>query len=118
RSRSSSLSPTLRALPDPTLFPYTTLFRSDPRDIAGSNPDRFRNRAVTDVYEPGSVNKVITASAALETGVLSTSRQLTISDGYTLYGKTFTDAHPHPTEQMTLGDILAYSSNVGAITVA
>jgi len=90
----------------------------DPRDIAGSNPDRFRNRAVTDVYEPGSVNKVITASAALESGVMSTSRQLTITDGYTLYGKTFTDAHPHPTEQMTLGDILAYSSNVGAITVA
>src|SRR5205807_7202084 len=33
----------------------------DPNRLARANPDNLTNRAVTDVYEPGSVNKVITA---------------------------------------------------------
>src|SRR5262249_22247479 len=37
---------------------------------------------------------------------------------YQLYTKTFHDAHIHPTEKMTLGDILAYSSNIGTIEIA
>lgn len=90
----------------------------DPNDFQRADPATYRNRAVTDVYEPGSVNKVITAAAALQTGVMDDRRRLSVPDRYRLYTKTFTDAEPHRTERMTLGDILAYSSNVGAITVA
>jgi cell division protein FtsI (penicillin-binding protein 3) len=90
----------------------------DPNNLAAANADNLRNRAVTDAYEPGSVNKVITASAALEEGVLNLNQKLTVSYSLKMYTKTFTDAHSHPTEKMTLGDIIAYSSNIGAIEVA
>ena len=41
-----------------------------------------------------------------------------VADHLQLSDKLFHDSHEHPTEEMTLGDILAYSSNIGAITVA
>jgi cell division protein FtsI (penicillin-binding protein 3) len=81
-------------------------------------PDTWQNRAVTDIYEPGSVNKVITAAAALEEGIVRPSQRITVPPRITVDGKTFEDPHPHPTEVMTLGDILAHSSNLGTIEVA
>lgn len=90
----------------------------DPNDISSADPNAIRNRAVTDAYEPGSVNKVVTAAAALEEGAIKVNQRLMVPDWYRLYTKTFHDAHIHPPELMTLGDILAYSSNIGAIKVA
>jgi cell division protein FtsI (penicillin-binding protein 3) len=90
----------------------------DPNRFGAADPDSIRNRAVTDAYEPGSVNKVITAAAALEEGALKVDQRLMVPDFYRLYTKTFHDAHTHSPEKMTLGDILAYSSNIGAIKVA
>jgi cell division protein FtsI (penicillin-binding protein 3) len=90
----------------------------DPNNFRAADPESVRNRAVTDAYEPGSVNKVITASAALQEGAVKVTQRFSIPDHYQMYSKTFTDSHPHPTEEMTLGDIIAYSSNIGAITVA
>ena len=90
----------------------------DPNNFAKSNLDDVTNRAVTDVYEPGSVNKVITASAAIEEGVLRLNQRFKVSDSIDLYGSVFHDSHAHQPEQMTLGDIIAYSSNVGVIGVA
>ncbi|MGH2724200.1 MAG: peptidoglycan D,D-transpeptidase FtsI family protein [Actinomycetota bacterium] len=81
-------------------------------------PDRTRNRSVTDVYEPGSVNKVITAAAAVEEGVVPLSETLAVPDNYLVGDKVFHDAHPHPPARMTLTDIIAKSSNVGTIMVA
>jgi cell division protein FtsI (penicillin-binding protein 3) len=83
-----------------------------------TNPQRLRNRAITDVYEPGSVNKVITAAAALELGAMTTREVLPVRDSLRVGPKIFHDAHPHPPVTMTLGDIIAQSSNVGAIKVA
>jgi cell division protein FtsI (penicillin-binding protein 3) len=80
--------------------------------------ESWQNRAVTDIYEPGSVNKVITAAAALEEGVLAPRDRLLVPSQITVAGKSFQDAHPHGAEIMTLGDILAYSSNIGTIEVA
>jgi cell division protein FtsI (penicillin-binding protein 3) len=90
----------------------------DPNRFREAKAGYFRNRAVTDVYEPGSVNKVVTAVAALEEGVLKLKERLRVEDRYTMSGKTFTDAHPHSPQDMTLGDVIAYSSNIGAIQVA
>jgi cell division protein FtsI (penicillin-binding protein 3) len=77
-----------------------------------------RNRAVTDVYEPGSVNKVITISAALEEGVVDVRRRFEVPDALRVADKTFHDSHPHPTMAMTVTDILAQSSNIGTIQIA
>jgi cell division protein FtsI (penicillin-binding protein 3) len=90
----------------------------DPNRFASADPNSVRNRAVTDAYEPGSVNKVITAAAALEEGAIKVNQKLMVPDFFHLYTKTFHDAHPHAPELMTLADILAYSSNIGAIKVA
>jgi cell division protein FtsI (penicillin-binding protein 3) len=78
----------------------------------------LRNRAITDVYEPGSVNKIITASVALEKGIVNTRQIFKVPDHRRVGPKIFHDAHPHPPMRMTLADIVAFSSNVGAIQVA
>jgi cell division protein FtsI (penicillin-binding protein 3) len=90
----------------------------DPNDRAASPPSTYANRAVTDTYEPGSVNKVITASASLEDGIMNLHRRLTVPDQYQVADYRFSDAEAHPTELMGLADILAYSSNVGTIRIA
>jgi cell division protein FtsI (penicillin-binding protein 3) len=90
----------------------------DPNHLAAARWSAIRNRAVTDAYEPGSVNKIVTAAAALQEGALKLNQRLMVADSYRLYTKLFQDAHPHAPERMTLADILAYSSNVGAIKVA
>jgi cell division protein FtsI (penicillin-binding protein 3) len=77
-----------------------------------------RNRSVTDVYEPGSVNKVITAAAALEEGVIGLDEKLSVPDKYRVADRWFHDSHHHPTQAMTLTDVIAESSNVGTIMTA
>ena len=90
----------------------------DPNQFGEASWDTIRNRAVTDAFEPGSVNKIVTAAAALQEGFMKLDQRLRVPDYYKLYTKVFRDAHVHPVQQMTLGDILAYSSNVGTIDVA
>ena len=70
------------------------------------------------MYEPGSVNKLITISAALNTGVIVPSDVFTIPDSYRVAGTTFHDAENHATEHWTVTDILANSSNIGTIQIA
>ncbi len=72
----------------------------------------------TDVYEPGSVNKLITISAALQLGVIQPSDDFTIPNSYPVADSVFHDAEPHPTEHWTVTDILANSSNIGTIQIA
>lgn len=76
------------------------------------------NRAVTDVFEPGSIGKVITAAAALETGVLTPDSVLAVPDRIRISNKNFKDSHDHPVEQMTFTGVLVESSNVGTIMAA
>lgn len=89
-----------------------------PGRVERSEPAARRNRAVTDLYEPGSVQKAITAAAALEAGVVTPRTVLEVPDRYPVGGKTFTDSHPHETERMSFAEIIETSSNVGTIKVA
>jgi cell division protein FtsI (penicillin-binding protein 3) len=90
----------------------------DPNHFAQTNPDRWRNRAVTDAFEPGSVNKIITAAAAIESGAVSTTERFRVPQSMQVDQYTIHDSHPHPVETMTLGDIIAESSNIGIAKVA
>ncbi|MBO0732041.1 MAG: penicillin-binding protein 2, partial [Acidimicrobiaceae bacterium] len=72
----------------------------------------------TNVYEPGSVNKLITISAALQKGVIKPSSVFTIPDSYRVADTVFHDAESHATEHWTVTDILANSSNIGTIQIA
>lgn len=73
------------------------------------------NRAVTTVHEPGSVNKMITVAAALEEGLVSPSTELLIPDRMLVADHVFSDHDPHPTANWSVTEIMAQSSNIGAI---
>jgi cell division protein FtsI (penicillin-binding protein 3) len=91
----------------------------DPNQVGGSRPEARRNRAVEDMFEPGSTNKTITAAAALEHGVRTPKTETIVPDSLPLCPeKTFHDSHSHAPELMTFADIVAKSSNVGTIMTA
>jgi cell division protein FtsI (penicillin-binding protein 3) len=90
----------------------------DPNDPGASPPGTWRNRPITDVYEPGSTNKVITAAAAIEEHVIPLDQRLVVPWTMRVGDYTIHDSHPHAPERMTLGDIVAQSSNIGAVMVA
>jgi cell division protein FtsI (penicillin-binding protein 3) len=90
----------------------------DPNRFTEFEADRRRNRAVTDTWEPGSVNKVITAAAAIETGAVQLDERFTVPATRQVGGFTIHDSHPHAVLRMTIGDIIAQSSNIGSSLVA
>ncbi len=76
------------------------------------------NRAVSEIFEPGSTNKVITAAAAMEAGVVRPDTVLEVKDKYQCADRVLNDAHPHGPEHLTFTGVIAESSNVGTIMVA
>ena len=83
----------------------------------GVDPDSERNRAVTDQYEPGSIFKLVTISGALADGTITPASRFTLPPTMTLYDVTIEEAHPRGTVDWDVGQILQWSSNVGAVTV-
>jgi len=82
-----------------------------------SEPDSRRNRAVTDILEPGSVFKVITASAALEEEVVSLEREFFCEEGlYNVGGHILHDHHPYG--KLTFRQVIELSSNIGTVKTA
>jgi cell division protein FtsI (penicillin-binding protein 3) len=80
--------------------------------------DRVRNKAVTDTYEPGSTFKVVTVAGALDDHLVSPSTAFTLPYEIHVSDRIIHDAEERGTERMTVSQILARSSNVGAITLA
>ena len=87
----------------------------DPNDPGSSAPEDRGVRAVTAAYEPGSVQKMITAAALIEEGKSSPLYRFTIPPTYTVDGQTFSDAFVHGTEERTLAGILGWSMNTGTV---
>jgi cell division protein FtsI (penicillin-binding protein 3) len=89
------------------------------------NPNSFgryderlrRNRAIQDLYEPGSTFKVVTASAALEENVIEPDDMIECAPGFITFPgrKPIRDVHTYGTLDFT--DVIVKSSNVGAIKV-
>jgi cell division protein FtsI (penicillin-binding protein 3) len=92
----------------------------DPNQFGDSTAEARKNRAVSNVFEPGSTNKVITAAAALEAGVVRPSTRVTVPSVLPLCPgiHPFHDSHSHGTEELTFADVVAQSSNIGTIKVA
>lgn len=89
----------------------------NPNDFQSFSRHTWRNRAVTDNFEPGSTMKIFTAAAALETGIVSRSSIFFGENGTYRVGKHIIhDTHPHG--WMTLKDVVRYSSNIGAVKVS
>lgn len=78
---------------------------------------RFRNRAITDAYEPGSTMKPLTVLSALEFGSVSTNSVINTSPGrMRIGGRTVSD--PRNLGKQSLTDILVNSSNMGTTKLA
>lgn len=90
----------------------------DPNAFADADQVTYRNRPVTDAFEPGSTTKIITAAAAVELGAFDLAARFTVPDSLKVDRYVIHDAHPHRRLTMTLGDIVAQSSNVGIAKVA
>ncbi len=77
----------------------------------------YRNRAVTDMLEPGSSIKPFMVAAALESGHFDESSQIDVSAGYVMVGtRTYEDEHPQGV--LNLAGVLAKSSNVGMVKIS
>ena len=77
-----------------------------------------RADSVVATYDPGSVNKVITISGALEDGLIRPDERFGVPDTLQVADHLFSDDHRHATLAWTMGDILSTSSNVGTIMIA
>ena len=86
-----------------------------PTDAVNEAPS---NLALTQVFEPGSVFKLVTFSAALEEGLINPNSVFSVPDQIELDGSTFHDAETHPTESLSATQILAQSSNIGTSEIA
>jgi cell division protein FtsI (penicillin-binding protein 3) len=87
----------------------------DPNDPGKVDAKDRGVRAVTAAYEPGSVEKMITAAALIDEGKSSPLEKFTIPPSYTLDGQTFNDSFDHGTEDRTLAGILGWSMNTGTV---
>ncbi|MFM9053716.1 MAG: peptidoglycan D,D-transpeptidase FtsI family protein [Solirubrobacterales bacterium] len=85
--------------------------------LEDADEEDLRNVATSYTYEPGSTFKAITVASALEQGTVTPESAFTLAPTYTLYDRTVEEAHPRGTVTLSVGDILAQSSNVGAITI-
>ena len=82
-----------------------------------SETDR-RNRAVQDLYEPGSTFKIVTASAAIEEKVMPIDTMIDTSPGFMKIGNSVVDEYRgHKYGVLSFSDVIVRSSNVGAIKI-
>ena len=85
----------------------------DPNKFNEAKPEEMRNRIITDMYEPGSVFKIVVASAALNEGIVSDRTRIFCENGLFSYGGKTVKDH-HKAGDMSLAEILQYSSNIGS----
>lgn len=87
----------------------------DNNDMSTATSENLQNRAFTDTFEPGSTQKMVTAGAVLEEGIMTPKSHVEVPPSLKRAGRPFHDSHPHPTEYLTLAGVIAQSSNIGTI---
>jgi cell division protein FtsI (penicillin-binding protein 3) len=90
----------------------------DPNDPSTYTSDLMNDTAVTTPYEPGSVNKIITATAAIDTGVTTPQSVNQVPGSLKIADHTVHDAWTHGAVQYTTTGIFAKSSNIGTLLLA
>jgi cell division protein FtsI (penicillin-binding protein 3) len=90
----------------------------DPNRFDKARPDRRRNRAITDTYEPGSTFKLVTVAGALSEKLVAPSTRFTLETSIRVADRIIHEHEPRATQSMSVAQILSQSSNVGTITLA
>jgi len=89
----------------------------DPNQKEKNSADLWRNRAITDAFEPGSTFKVFLVTAALEEGIVKIKDKIFCENGkFQLARHTINDVHPHG--WLTIPEVIKYSSNIAASKIA
>jgi cell division protein FtsI (penicillin-binding protein 3) len=89
----------------------------DPGDLEHISNEDLLNQATNLNYEPGSTFKAFTVSAALEEGLVTPTTEFVIPPEIEIGERIIHDAEEHGTENLTVGQILARSSNIGAVEI-
>jgi cell division protein FtsI (penicillin-binding protein 3) len=90
----------------------------DPRDPTAAPAADRGNRALAEIYEPGSTSKVMTMAAALDAGAVRPTTKIEVPPVLYRGGDDFNDHTPHGTLHLTATGVLAQSSNIGTILIA
>lgn len=98
-----------------SLADYPTYDAADPND---SPLEDQNSRAVSDVYEPGSVQKALTVAGLIDAGKVTNKTRFTVPSVLNRQDSPITDYFEHPTLRLTLAGILAKSSNIGTVLAA
>jgi len=89
----------------------------NPNDRAELKSARFRNRSITDSFEPGSTMKPFTVAMALEDGVVEPETLIDAQNGFYYIGRSrISDTKPYG--EISVSDVIKKSSNIGSAKIA
>ena len=100
------------------IYALATVPTFDPNKPAEAVQADIGNRALSQVFEPGSTSKIMTMAAVIEERKATPLTHLVIPPVLVRPGKIFHDHDKHGTERLTLNGVLAKSSNIGTIKAA
>lgn len=90
----------------------------DPNNISATNSAPGKNKAITDVFDPGSTFKPFLAAAALEEGVVKETDVFNCENGqYRIADRVIHEANHGHHKALSFHDILKYSSNIGSVKI-
>ena len=89
----------------------------NPEDLSEVSNEDLLNKATGFNYEPGSTFKAFTVAAALEEKLVTPATEFTLAPSIQVADRTIKDAEERGTETMTVEQILARSSNIGAVEI-
>ncbi len=99
------------------ILAMTSLPTFNPNSVSSARPETRKNRAVTDVLEPGSTFKVFTLASALELGAVGIRDRIFCENGkYRYAGRTIHDTHKHG--WLDVPEVMKVSSNIGMIKIS
>jgi cell division protein FtsI/penicillin-binding protein 2 len=89
----------------------------DPTDPGSAPPEDLQNMATSFTYEPGSTFKAFTVAGAISAGLVTPSTTFQLAPTIQVADRTIEESHERGPVTLTVADILAQSSNVGAVTI-
>ncbi len=90
----------------------------DANDPAAARKDDLGSRALSNVYEPGSVEKVLTAASLIDEGLVSPTTRITVPRDLPVMDRVIHDYFDHDKLRLTLAGVIAKSSNIGTVLAA
>jgi cell division protein FtsI (penicillin-binding protein 3) len=90
---------------------------ADPSDPGGATPPELANRATGYTYEPGSTFKAFTVAGAMEEGIVTPDTPFDLPPTIQVADRVIEESHPRGYVTLSVADILAQSSNVGAVKI-